>query len=101
MKSFDNVMTGVIVAFDAETGDVVSVHETFTEVVDGAKPALTLPDAAACERIRGEAAEANPRRRIDAVAVAPDAVPEDGSRFHVDPFTRTPRAVPDALTFVD
>lgn len=99
MNSFDNVMTGAIVAFDAETGDVVSVHEIFAEVVDGAKPTMGLPDAEACERLRSEAAETNPRRRIDAVVLAPDAVPEDASRLHVDPFTRTPRSVPDVLNF--
>jgi len=100
-QKIDNVATGLVVAFDADTGDVVHVHERLVESVDGAAVKADLPDAETCESIRCQAAEAHPRRRIDAIAVAADAVPsEEGRRLHVDPMTRQLRQMRDA-TFPD
>lgn len=96
----DNVATGLVVAFDADTGDVVHVHETLVESTDGAAVKAELPDAETCESIRCEAAEAHPRRRIDAIAVKADAAPSEGGRLHVDPMTRQIRQTREP-TFAD
>lgn len=92
----DNVATGLVVAFDADTGDVVHIHETLVESVEGAAVKAEPPDAETCESIRCQAAEAHPRRRIDAIAVRAEAGPSEGERLHVDPMTRQLRHLRDA-----
>lgn len=91
----DHVLVGVVFAFDAETGDVLHIHEKFVETVDGkpAYPAEITPDE--CEEIRVEATRTYPRRRIDAIIAPPEMAQRRGVRYLVDPMTREVREEPE------
>lgn len=89
----DNVVTGLVLAFDADTGDVVHVHERLAESIDGAEVKQTLVDRDTCEAIRCEVADVHPRRRIDAIAVSADIAGAEEGTLHVDPMTRQARRI--------
>jgi hypothetical protein len=94
----DHLQVGLIVAFDADTGDVLHVHEKFVETIDG-KPACSTdvtPDE--CEAVRLDAVRNHPRRRVDVLAAPPEmGQREDESpvRYHVDPMIRKLRVEPE------
>jgi hypothetical protein len=98
VPEIDHMLVSIAVAFDAETGDVLHVHEKFVETVDG-KPCCTAevtPDE--CEKIRAEAALAHPRRRVDIVTAPPELGQREDEmpvRYHVDPMTRKLRTEPE------
>jgi hypothetical protein len=86
----DHMLVGVVVAFDAETGDVFHIHQKIVETTDG-KPAFS-PEITTEERekIRADAARDNPRRRVDVMVAPPEMAPSQGElvSYHVDPMTR-------------
>lgn len=95
-EKFDIVLTGIIFAYDTDTGDVVHIDEIHEEVADGEEEKLRrAPCQADCDTIRELAAADHPRRKIDVLAVAAAdevEVPSAGRvRFHVDPVTKRMR----------
>ena len=101
-KKVDNVSVGVVVAFDPDTGDALLVHEVFNEAADGADYSTGFTDDE-IERVRAEAADRHPRRRIDVVTAPPGR--EDTQAvvlgdpglvsYRVDPMTRQVRREPE------
>lgn len=96
---FDIMMTGVIFAFDEDTGDVLHVDEIYEEVPEGhADKMRRTPSEADCDVIRELAAADHPRRKVAVIAMAADDevdTPSEGrSEFHVDPATRKLRMRP-------
>lgn len=101
-QRIDHIAVGVIVAFDPDTGDALHVHEEYSEVVDGAacSTEFTQDDV---ERVRAEAVERYPRRRIDVVTAPPEVTGAQRSNlgdpgfasYRVDPMTRKIRREPE------
>ena len=88
----DHVLAGIVVAFDAETGDVLHVHEKIVETVDGQPGCATEISSEECEEIsrrdRPRLAPAggstfSPRRRKWS-----NGRTRSPSDYHVDPMTR-------------
>ena len=97
LPNIDHRLVGVVVAFDADTGDVLHVHQKFVEVVDGEPSYSTEMTPDECEEIRAEAARYHPRQRVDVIMPPPELVQRDGEapvRYHVDPMTRKLRVEP-------
>jgi hypothetical protein len=96
--NIDHMLVGIVVAFDAETGEVLHVQERLVETVDGKPGCTTEITSDECEEIRGDAAQNYPRRRVDVIVAPPemgereDAAP---TRYHVDPMTRKLRVEPE------
>ena len=90
LPNVDHVLVGVVVAFDAETGDVLHCHEKIVETVEG-RPAFSSEITSdECEKIRATTAQTFPRRRVDVTVAPPEMGPREGERvrYHVDPVTR-------------
>lgn len=97
-NKFEIKLVGVVVAFDADTGDVLHVRETFMQTIDGKGAYPTEISSDECEEVRADAAKNFPRRRVDVITAPPEAGQQEGEapkRYHVDPMTRRLRAVPD------
>jgi hypothetical protein len=90
VPKFDLVLAGVIVAFDAETGDPLHVHEKYVETVDDKPICSAEITSDECEKIRAEATRNYPRRRVDVITERPELDELEGQfrRYHVDPMTR-------------
>ncbi len=97
IPKLDHMLTGFVVAFDAETGDVLRVLETSVETVDGKPTHAAEITPAECEKVRAEAARNSPRRRVDVITAPPDMEQPEGElvRYHVDPMTRKLRVEPE------
>ena len=91
LNKMDHVSAGLIVAFDADTGEVVHIREKIIETVDG-KPACKVSiSPEECEQVRCTAAQRRPGCRVDAVIAPPDTENHDhngSKRYHVDPISR-------------
>ena len=89
--NIDNKLVGLIVAFDAETGDVLHIHQKFVETVDGRAGYSEDVTPDEHEEIRADTARCHPRRRVDVIVAPPELGPREGEaflRYHVDPMTR-------------
>jgi hypothetical protein len=98
-KKIEHVLVGTVVAFDADTGEVLDVVEKFVETEDEAhsyaKPQITSIE---CEEIRADAARSFPQRRVDVIVGAPEMDHSDEGasvRYHVDPKGKTLRMEPE------
>jgi hypothetical protein len=83
---------GLIIAFDADTGEVLHVHEKVVETVDGSAGYSTEITSEECGEIRELAAQDHCNRRVDVIT---DKRPSDEDlryHYHVDPMTRVLRA---------
>jgi hypothetical protein len=94
----DHVLIGVVVAYDADTGEVLDVNERFVETVDGKPGYATEITPTECDEIRADLARSFPERRLD-VLVAPREMVEREKEvpvaYHVDPMTRKLRVEPE------
>ena len=75
--NIDHVLVGIVVAFDADTGEVLDVNEKFVEIVDGKPGYDTEITPTECEEVRADTAP-------------PEMVQREGEapvRYHVDPMT--------------
>lgn len=90
LPNVDHVLMGLIVAFDAETGDVLQVHQKIVETEDGEAVVSKDITAEESDSVRAVAARLFPRRRVAVIVVPPEVVPPEGQRvrYHVDPQTR-------------
>ena len=87
----DHVLVGIVVAFDADTGEVLDINEKFVEIVDGKPGYGTEITPTECEEVRADTARSFPHRRVDLVVAPPEMVQREGEapvRYHVDPMTR-------------
>ena len=91
IKKIDHVSAGLIVAFDADTGEVVLIREKIIETVDG-KPACKVKiSSKECEQVREKAAHRRPGCRVEAVVAPSDTENHDHNgpkRYNVDPVSR-------------
>jgi hypothetical protein len=80
--NIDNKLVGLIVAFDAETGDVLHIHQKLVETVDGKAGYSTdiAPDE--WEEIRSDTTRRRPRQRVDVRRGASRTRPARGRGFH-------------------
>ena len=99
----DNRRIGIVVTFDADTGDVLHVHEKLVETIDGESSYSTDITADECEETRAYAARTFPRRRVDVIVASPELHQADapGMRYHVDPMSRKLRVEPQNGPFFD
>lgn len=67
---FEINRTGVVVAFDAETGHVLLVNEIYEEVIDGGGAQSKPPDDKDRDELRKLAASSFASRKVDVIAVA-------------------------------
>lgn len=98
-KKIDHIFVGTVVAYDADTGEVLDVVEKFVETEDGT-PGYTKPQITSIERdeIRAEAVRSFPQRRVDVIVGPPEMDQgEDGAFLHyqVDPNTQRLRIEPE------
>jgi hypothetical protein len=84
---------GLIVAFDADTGEVLHVHEKVVETVDDVPGCATEITSDECNEIRRMAAQEHCTRRVDVITeMGPSEEDDLHYRYHVDPMTRELRA---------
>jgi hypothetical protein len=96
--NIDHMLVGVVVAFDADTGEVLDVHEKFVETVDGKPGCATDITRIECEEIRADAARSFPHRRVDVIAGSSEMGQREEEapvRYRVDPMTRKLRVEPE------
>ena len=98
-KKIDHIFVGTVVAFDADTGEVLDVVEKFVETEDET-PGYTKPQITSieCDEIRAEAVRSFPQRRVDVIVGPPEMDHrEEGAfvHFHVDPNTKKLRIEPE------
>ena len=87
----DHILVGVVVAFDAETGDVLHVQEKFVETLDGKPGCDTEISSSEREEVRANAARIFPRCKVDVTVGLPklgQPESEPTIRYQVDPMTR-------------
>jgi len=97
IPKIDHRLVGVVVAFDAETGDVLHVHKKFVETCDGEPSCSTDITPEEREEIRSEAARCHSRRRVDVLVAPPEPSEREDEaplRYHVDPMSRKLRTEP-------
>lgn len=94
-NKIDNLVSTVVVAYDADTGDVVYVHEELVEVAVGERATRSSCDAELETDIREEARRCFPQRRIETLVTDPGDTPEEGMRFEVELACRKVRKIPD------
>lgn len=72
-KKIDHIFVGTVVAYDADTGEVLDVVEKFVETEDGT-PGYTKPQITSieCDEIRAEAVRSFPQRRVDVIVGPPE-----------------------------
>ena len=70
LPKIDHVLVGIVVAFDADTGEVLDVNEKYVEIVDGKPGYGTEITPTECEEVRADTARSFPHRRIDLVVSA-------------------------------
>jgi hypothetical protein len=63
--NIDHVLVGVVIAFDADTGEVLDVNEKFVETVNGKPGCATEITSVECEELRADVARSFPDRRVD------------------------------------
>jgi hypothetical protein len=83
---------GLVVAFDADTGEVLHVHEKLVETVDGAPNCRTEITSEECSEIREMAAQSHCNRRVDVITEMGPKDEDVHYRYRVDPMTRVLRA---------
>ena len=91
----DNLVSTVVVAYDAETGEVVYLHEQLIEVPLGASAPRSSCDAELETEIREEARKCYPQRRIETLVADSGDIPEEGMRFEVELACRKIRKIAD------
>jgi hypothetical protein len=97
---------GLVVAFDADTGKVLHVHEKVVETVDGEPGCRAEITSEECSEIREIAAKNHCNRRVDVITEKGPSDEDGLYRYHVDPMTRVlraerqihPRAQADSIT---
>lgn len=97
IPKIDHRLAGVVVAFDAETGDVLHVHKKFVETCDGEPSCSTDITPEEREEIRSDAARCHSRRRVDVLVAPPELGEREDEaplRYHVDPMSRKLRTEP-------
>jgi hypothetical protein len=83
---------GLVVAFDADTGEVLHVHEKVVETVDGAPGCRAEITSEECSEIREMAARSHCNRRVDVITEMGPSDEDVHYRYRVDPMTRVLRA---------
>jgi hypothetical protein len=90
-QNIDFVSAGLIVTFEADTGDVLHIREKIVETVDG-KPGCSIKITnEECEQLREKIARDHAGRRVDAIVASPDTENYaliGPKRYLVDPMTR-------------
>ena len=76
--NIDHVLVGIVVAFDADTGEVLDVNEKFVEIVDGKPGYDTEITPTECEEVRADTARSFPHRRVDFIVAPPEMVHREG-----------------------
>lgn len=70
-QKIDNVSTGVVFVYDADTGDVLWTHEEITEVTGSKNDCQMWISQSECENIRATASQVFPNRKTN-VIIAPE-----------------------------
>ena len=67
-ETFEIARTGVVVAFDADTGEPLIVNEIYEEVIEGKADYSQVPTDEDCEVIEAEAQRSYASKKIDIIA---------------------------------
>lgn len=100
-ENMDNIVSRVVVAYDAKTGEVMHIHEELIEVVAGTStPTPESTPSSSNDKdleteIREEARRFFPQRSIETLVVDPEDAPMEGMRFEVELACRKLRKIPD------
>jgi hypothetical protein len=90
-QNIDRERVGLIIAFDADTGEVLHVHEKVVETdgSPGCRAEITSED---CSEIREMAAQDHCNRRVDVITDNGPSEEDLRYHYHVDLMTRVLRA---------
>jgi hypothetical protein len=91
-RNIGHERAGLVVAFDADTGEVLHVHEKVVETVDGAPRCRAEITSEECSEIREMAAQNHCNRRVDVITEKGPSDEDVRYRYRVDPMTRVLRA---------
>jgi hypothetical protein len=83
---------GLVVAFDADTGEVLHVHEKLVETVDGTPSCRAEITSEECSEIREMVAQNHCNRRVDVITEKGPSDEEVHYRYRVDLMMRVLRA---------